>query len=118
MVQYQRLAQSLGSAQELLSTEQKDKRDVIPQPGRECFPGLGLSAGAGKGEKLRLGDAESPSHPRGELSPQAGLRLSAVTAEAKGTSNVTLLIISLCPGGRCSAPSLQLAFINILSLPG
>lgn len=62
------------------------------------------------------GNAESLPHPRGELSPQAGLRRSAVTA--KGTSNVTLLIIPLYPGGRCSIQSLQLTLINTFSAPG
>lgn len=69
----------MGSAQGLLSPEQKDVRDVMPQPGRG-FPGLGLSVGAGKGDQLGHGDAESPSHPRDELYPQAGLRHTAVTA--------------------------------------
>lgn len=96
----------------MLSQEQKDMRDVMPQPGRGGFPGVGLSAGAGKGEQLRHRDAESPSHPRSELSLRAGLRRAAVTAQAKGTSNVMLLIISLYPGGRCSTQSLQLTLIN------
>lgn len=69
----------MGSAQRLLSQEQKDMRDVIPQPGRS-FPRLGLSAGAAKGEQLRHVNAESPSCPRGELLPQAGLRHTAVSA--------------------------------------
>lgn len=90
----------------------------MPQPGKGDFPGLGLSAGGGKGEQLRHGVADSPSHPRGELSPMAGLRHTAVTAQAKGTSNVTLLIISLYPGGKCSIRSLQLMLINAPSLHG
>lgn len=70
----------MGSAWGLHSQEQKDMRDVMSQPGRGGFLGLGLNAGAGKGEQLRHGDAKSPSHPRGELSPSGGLRRAAGTA--------------------------------------
>jgi len=50
--------------------------------------------------------------PRCEVSPQAVLRCTAVTAEAKGTLNLMLLMISLYPVGRCSAHRLQLTLIN------
>lgn len=82
---------------------------VMPQPGKGS-----LQARSREGEQMMPGNADSLPHPRGELCPQAGLRCSAVTAEAKGTSNVTLLIISLYPGARCSIQSLQLTLINTL----
>jgi len=56
----------------------------MPQPGRGCFPGLGLRAGAGKGEQLRHGYVESHSHSQVRGVPSGSAEVHGCNSRGKG----------------------------------